>query len=94
VLIIAYRFYNGGENAWQIKIINEIAMPESASTQLHSSVFNSMPLHLDTPARNERVYKTLLDLGLYVLPIPDAVGRIDCFIVSTGVPAYEPHRQG
>lgn len=77
-----------------VHITYEIDMLELTPIQPLSSVFNAEPLHLDKAARNERVYKTLLDLGLYVLPIPDSVGRIDCFIVSTGVPAYKPQRQG
>ena len=58
------------------------------------SVFMKPPLHMNKEARNERLFETLLGMGLFVQPIPDGMGHIDCFLVSTGMPAYVPQAQG
>jgi|GEM_PF-3133144 len=39
---------------------------------------------MDHLARNERLYKTLLGMGLYVEPIKGKEGGISKFIVSCG----------
>jgi len=48
------------------------------------SIFDEPPLHMDHLARNERLYKTLLGMGLYVEPIKGKEGGISKFIVSCG----------
>jgi hypothetical protein len=46
-----------------------------------------VPEHMDKWHRNERLYETLKNMGLFVLPLHEkAAGGIDHFIVSTGVP--------
>jgi hypothetical protein len=57
-------------------------------------LFNGEPLSMDNAARNARLHEKLLELGLFVQPIPNKIGDIDCFIVSAGsIPAYVPHVQ-
>jgi hypothetical protein len=53
------------------------------------TVSDKAPLHMDAASRNERLYETLLKMGLYVEPIPDKEGRIYHFIVSVD---YAPPR--
>jgi hypothetical protein len=50
-----------------------------------SSVFDAPPLHMDTASRNARLYKTLLEMGLFVEPVKDSCGGISKFIVSCGI---------
>jgi hypothetical protein len=47
-----------------------------------------IPLSMDKYSRNERLYPKLLEMGLFVEPRfeTDDRKKIDCFIVSTGLP--------
>lgn len=45
----------------------------------------TFPIHLDKWARNERLYKTLLNFGLYVEPVYDDFQDIVYLKVSTSV---------
>jgi hypothetical protein len=47
-----------------------------------SSVFAQPPLHMDRDSRNERLYQTLLGMGLFVEPVQGKAGGIAKFIVS------------
>lgn len=49
------------------------------------------PEHLDYWSRNDRLYKTLLDMGLYVEPIfsDDSRRDINYLRVSVGKPSHE-----
>lgn len=46
--------------------------------------------HMDPGSRNERLYKTLMGMGLFVVPVfaDGDQNQIDYFQVSAGVPAY------
>lgn len=48
-----------------------------------TTLFKGEPLSMDNAARNARLHKRLLELGLFVQPIANVMGDIDCFIVST-----------
>jgi hypothetical protein len=51
-----------------------------------TSVFDKPPLDMDVESRNERLYDTLLKMGLYVSPLKGAMGGIGGFIVSCQLP--------
>lgn len=46
--------------------------------------------HMDIGSRNERLYRTLLEMGLFVIPVSKDgdPNQIDYLQVSAGVPAY------
>ena len=51
------------------------------------SIFDQPPLHMDVESRNERLYDTLLNMGLFVEPVKGPSGGISKFIVSCGLPS-------
>lgn len=64
--------------------VNKAAPSVDVPRLVRPSVFDEPPLHMDHLARNERLYKTLLSMGLYVEPIKGPEGGISKFIVSCG----------
>lgn len=58
---------------------------------------NDEPLHLDIHSRNDRLYKYLLSVGLFVEPVftDDSRANIDYLRVSAGLPSQtgEQRRQ-
>ena len=64
--------------------VNKAAPSVDVPRLVRPSVFDEPPLHMDTLSRNERLYKTLLGMGLYVEPIKGSEGGISKFIVSCG----------
>ena len=65
--------------------VNKAAPSVDVPRLVRPSVFDEPPLHMDTLSRNERLYKTLLGMGLYVEPIKGSEGGISKFIVSCGL---------
>lgn len=43
---------------------------------------------MDGESRNERLYETLIKMGLYVLPIKGCLGGIGGFYVSCQMPSH------
>jgi len=64
---------------------NEASPPVDVPRLVRPSVFDEPPLHMDTASRNERLYETLLKMGLYVEPVKGPSGGISKFIVSCGL---------
>lgn len=60
--------------------------PEAKSMNTQSKHFNEPPLDMDIASRNERLYETLLSMGLWVQPSKDATGGIDAIMVSVSIP--------
>lgn len=54
-------------------------------------ISHDVPLHMDKWERNERIYPTLLSMGLFIEPHyeNEERRRIEYFIVSAGIPNAE-----
>jgi hypothetical protein len=66
---------------------NKAAPSVDVPRLVRPSVFDEAPLHMDTASRNERLYETLLKMGLFVEPVKGPSGGISKFIVSCGLPS-------
>jgi hypothetical protein len=51
---------------------------------------------MDIASRNQRLYRSLAEMGLYVVPIPakDDPGRIDYLHVAADLPSYVTEQRG